>query len=478
MARVLLAKARFTTPDQNSIVPPLGLMYIAGVLRQAGHEVSIFEAGYEWADTGRFRAAIEHFSPDVIGLSAITMESRVVMEMAAEARRIAPGVPVILGGPHASSYPARCLENPAIDHLVLGEGELTMLELVDALTRGGSTADIPGTATRGHDGAVSFGPPRATITDLDGLPFPAWDLIDVDFYARHRSMSTMGYRRYMPLFTSRGCPYRCVYCHEVQGKKFRARSPQNVLTEMELLERRYGIREFEIIDDIFNFDRDRMREILEGIIAMPDHPTIHFPNALRTDRLDAGQIRLLRRAGTQFLCVAVETAEPRLQRLIQKNLRLDVVRENIDIAVREGMFVNGFFMLGFPTETADEARSTVEFAVKSPLHQALFFIVTPFEGTKLYDMYRDLLIERGGPENLEDLDYFVGRANLSAMTDRELFGIQRQAYRRFYADPARMLRILTRHPRPSHLFSAGMLALMKALPRPRGNSGQHRRPGP
>lgn len=471
MARVLLAKARFTTADQRSVVPPLGLMYIASVLRNAGHEVRIFEAGYQWADPGRLGAAISAFSPDVIGISAITMESRVAMQMATHARTVAPGVPIVLGGPHATSYPVRCLADPAIDYLVLGEGEVTMLELVTALTGGGGDpSSIPGVAARGPGGEITRGPERENIRDLDALPFPAWDLVDIDFYAQNRSMSTMGLRRYMTMFTSRGCPYHCVYCHDVQGKRFRGRSPESVLAEMEVLERKYGIHEFEIVDDIFNFDSDRMKAILEGVIAMKNRPTIQFPNALRTDRLDEGQIRLLRRAGTQFLCVAIETASPRIQRLIQKNLRLEVVRENIDIAVREGMFVNGFFMLGFPTETAEEARSTVEFALRSPLHQALFFIVTPFEGTKLYDMYRDLIAERGGTGSLEDLDYFVGTANLSAMPDAELFRIQRQAFMRFYGDPRRVIRILARHPQPSYLFSAGCQALMKALPRPRGNS--------
>jgi len=470
MARVLLAKARYTTLDQSSVVPPLGPMYLASVLREAGHQVRIYESGYQWRNLIRFRQALEDFRPDVLGISAITFEAKVMDAMADEAKDVFPDMPIIVGGPHPSAYPERCAQHPSIDFAVVGEGEVTCLELVNALTRGGQSPEtVAGTVFVDGEGKVAYGPPRAAIEDLDAIPFPAWDLIDIEFYARSKAMSTMGRRRYMGLFTSRGCPYRCIYCHEVQGKRFRARSPQNVLAEMRALKQRHGIREFEVIDDIFNLDKARMKEVLGEIIASDFDPRLHFPNALRTDLLDEEQIRLLRQAGTHFLCVAVETVSHRLQRLIKKRLRVERVRENIDHAVREGMFVNGFFMLGFPTETYEEARETVEWALRTPLHQALFFIVTPFAGTGLYDMFQDVMQERGVPDQLENLEYFKGSYNLSEMTDEQLFGLQREGYRRFFADPARVGRIIARHPRRRHLFNSGMQTLVKMLPRRRGN---------
>jgi radical SAM superfamily enzyme YgiQ (UPF0313 family) len=465
MAKVLLAKARFTTYHYAGMVPPLGLMYIAAALRQRGHLVRIYESGQTWADTSRFVQAATTFRPDVVGLSATSFEASSMESMAAAARTALPGVPIVVGGPHATAYPERCLRNPAIDFVVRGEGEQTVPELVDVLRGGGQPASVAGVVSRSPAGDPLFGPTRELLPDLDSLPFPAWDLIDVDFYAKHTSMATIGRRRYMTLVTSRGCPYHCIYCHEVHGKRFRARSPANVLAEMEDLHRRLGINDFEVVDDIFNLDRDRMHEILGGVAASGHRFTLHFPNALRADLLDEPQLQWLRKAGTLYLCLAVETAVPRLQRLIRKNLRLDVTQENIAIAVRQGMYVNGFFMLGFPTETAEEARATVDYAVRSPLHQALFFIVTPFEGTELHELSKDILRQRGVPDRLEDLHYFRGTTNVSAMADHELFSIQRQAYARFYGSPRRVGRILWKHPRRRDLVGLGLLTLAKMVPR-------------
>jgi radical SAM superfamily enzyme YgiQ (UPF0313 family) len=470
MARILLAKARFTTLDNGAIVPPLGVMYIASVLREAGHHVSIYESGFEWSNLDRFRRALLDYRPDVVGLSAITFEAQILEAMAATARTTLPGVPIIVGGPHPTAYPTRCAEDPNIDFVVLGEGEETAVELVNALTRGGKDPrTVPGVLSRGEDGQLVRGPERELIEDVDAIPFPAWDLIDVPFYEKYSSMAHVGRRPYMLLFTSRGCPYRCTYCHEVQGKSFRARSPENVLREIREIHSRYGIRDFEIVDDIFNFDRHRLREILQRIIASPTSFHLHFPNGLRTDLLDEEQLRLLYQAGTQHLSIAVESVSPRLQRLTKKFLRLHRVYKNIELAERIGMFTCGLFMLGLPTETYEEARATVDFAVQSRLHQAFFSIATPFEGTEMAEAHRRDMEERGIEVDPLDLDYFRGNVNISAMSNDELFGLHREAYRRFYTDPGRVLRVFARHPRPQYLLGLGMKALVKALPRPRGN---------
>ncbi len=466
MARVLLAKARFLNEGGMGAVAPLGILYIASVLREAGHKVRLFDAGELW-NPQPFRETLQGFRPDVVGLSAITIEARVMEQMAQVCREELPEVPIILGGPHATAYPQRCARNPNIDYVALGEGELTALELVRALTQGGlDPKSVPGIAYEGHDGQVVFTVAREPILDVDSIPFPAWDLMDFELQARTRAMSSVGARPHMLLFTSRGCPFKCIYCHEVQGKKFRARSPENVLKEMWELKTRWGINDFEIVDDIFNFDRARMMDILDRVVTSKLEPALHFPNALRTDMLDEGQIKALRRAGTFFLCAAVETASPRLQKLIKKHLKVEKVEENIKIAVREGMYVRGFFMLGFPTETLEEARSTVELALRSPLHEALFFLVTPFAGTALYELYQDTLSERGLLHEPEDLGYHHANYNLSAMSDTALFGLQRSAFRRFFVNPRRVLRIAARHPAKLELLRYGFLTLLKMLPHP------------
>ncbi len=469
LAKVLLAKARFLSLEESAFTPPVGLLYIAAALREHGHNVLFFESGRDWTDPRRFGQVLSSFRPDVVGISALTQESVGLRMLAQIAKALLPDVPVVVGGPHATAYPICCARDPAVDFVVRGEGEIAFPALVDALTRGGRDPHgIPGVNWLGSGGELGTGGPAIPIEDLDELPMPAWDMVDREFYLHERSMAHVGKRAYLPLVTSRGCPYGCIYCHQIHGKRFRSRSPESVLQEARISYRRYGVRDFEFYDDNFNLNRPRMEAILDGFASLRPTVNLHFPNGLRTDLLVESDFTRFRRAGTQFIAVAVESASPRIQRLIRKDLDLDRVFANITAAERAGLFVNGFFMLGFPTETLEEARRTVDFAVRSRLHEALFFVVTPFKGTPLYDMVGPMLQAQEAAVSDVDMDYFRGRCNVSAMTDRDLFALQRSAYARFFASPNRLARIVLRHPRRVMLGWYGFQTLIKAIPHPRG----------
>ncbi|MBK7259204.1 MAG: radical SAM protein [Ignavibacteriae bacterium] len=167
--------------------------------------------------------------------------------------------------------------------------------------------------------------------------------------------------------TTRGCPYRCAYCHNILGKTFRVRSPEHVMREIRMIHDTYGITDFQVIDDIFNLDMDRAKKICDLIVGSRLPLTLSFPNAIRSDRVDEELIDKMAAAGTKFISIAIETASPRLQRLIRKNLDLDRAFKAIDTITRVGIVTRGFFMIGFPTETEDEARQTIEYAKASSL---------------------------------------------------------------------------------------------------------------
>jgi radical SAM superfamily enzyme YgiQ (UPF0313 family) len=226
--------------------------------------------------------------------------------------------------------------------------------------------------------------PAGVVEDLDALPMPAWDLVDFDKYAKVRNfMSLLKGKRYAPIFTSRGCPYLCTYCHDIFGKKFRWRSPENVAAEVALL-RGLGVDELQIVDDIFNMNPRRMKAVCRAIEPYRMHITC--PNGLRFDILDEEGCEALVRAGTYGACVAIETITPRLQELIKKRLKVDRAQQAIGWMADRGVLVRGFFMLGFPTETLEEIEATVKYAVDSDLTQAYFFNVVPQPGTPLYDL--------------------------------------------------------------------------------------------
>jgi radical SAM superfamily enzyme YgiQ (UPF0313 family) len=237
--------------------------------------------------------------------------------------------------------------------------------------------------------------------------------------------------------TSRGCPYRCIFCHNIFGKRFRKRSIDHVMAELEQL-RGMGIRSIEVYDDNFNLDAGHMRGILQEIIRRRLNLELYFPNALRADLLSDDDVRLLKEAGTVYLVVAVETASPRLQRLIKKNLDLDKTARVIRTAARLRIFTAGYFMLGFPTETRAEMEATVDFACRSPLHAALFFTVVPHPSTELGRMVG--IDECDAP--IDEWDYILGRNIISAEPPEVVNYLQRRAFRRFYLSPRRALRVL------------------------------------
>lgn len=488
MGRILLIKASDIRKYQDlmpswilslvekshfALVPPLGLMMIASVLRVRGHDVAILDMREIELKNKSLRAMIEKISPDVVGISAITTEAPSMHAIAAVVKQIDPRIPIIVGGPHASSFTRKVLTDPNILCAVLGEGEQTVLEVIETIGRKGNIQGIKGIAY--SNGAETiFTPARPYIQDLDALPYPAWDLVDLNFYSRYRSMASVGLRKYMTLFTSRACPYHCSYCHNMFGKRFRVRRPENVIREMEILAREHGVEEFEILDDIFNLDLDRAHAVCDGLISKNLGIRFSFPNALRGDRLPSDLIRKLTRAGMNFTSIAVETASPRIQRLIKKNLNLGRVREAIKELHRCRVFTRGFFMLGFPTETREELLATIRFAVDSELPSAMFFIVTPFEGTEMYNFSG--ATTRTDSMKFTGYDYFHAPFNLSRVGDEELHRLQRYAVLRFNASPWRIWEIVSTFPRKRHLhvYALGVIKnffIKREAPGPDGKTG-------
>jgi anaerobic magnesium-protoporphyrin IX monomethyl ester cyclase len=427
--RILMVKGSSFNREVPQVCYPLGLMYMASWLRehQQGHEIELLDLRCHRNPFGLLREKLESFEPQLVAVSALTCEAGSLHRTAEEVRKWNPGTTVVVGGPHISACTSDVSEDMNIDVLVAGEGEETFAELVAALEDGRSAEGIAGSACRTGEGMV-WGPPREPIADLDTIPFPAWDLVDVNVYAKLGRAGNVRRGRFFPLFTSRGCPFRCYYCHNLFGKRFRARSAGNVIAEIRKIVEDYGVRDIEVYDDIFNLDLDRAKAVCRGVLDLG--LLLSFPNGLRADRLDRELVSLLAEAGTTNLAVAVECASPRLQKLIGKNLDLDSVKESITWADTDGIATNGYFMLGFPTETSDEIRSTIDYAEATDLFFASFFIVTPYPGTPLWD--QTMSDKESSTLDFGDYNYLSGYFNLGDLSSDELRKLQKEAYKRFY----------------------------------------------
>jgi len=392
----------------------------------------------------------------VVGLSAMTVHAICVDQAAASVRAAIPDALIVAGGPHATCFPREVLKNENIDAAVQGEGEQALARIIQARMVGNSLDGIPSVVTRDTKEL----PPRDMIEDPNTLPFPAWHKIDLEAYFRYSSFCILGRRRYMCIFTSRACPYRCIYCHNIFGHKFRPRSAQSVLEEIRTLSDRYDIRDFDVLDDVFNLNRERVVDICQSLIKDGPKIQLAFPNGLRSDLLDDELLELMREAGATYISFAIETASPRLQKFIHKNLDIAKAERAIRKAAKLGIFCNAFCMVGFPTETERELRATINFAIRAPLDTAHFLKVTPFEGTDLYDILdpatREPLIKHPEKMRYEDRTY-----NLSDVPNEKFKRIVHGAFMKFYLNPFRALGILRHHPAPLRLLPFLKVAFMR-----------------
>ena len=449
--KVLLIKSRSVVSKLRVSSPPLGLLYIAAVLRRdLGAEVRIIDSLFEMDMPAAASAEARAFAPDIVGISSLTAEAFLAHKIAAAVKSAVPAAPVVMGGPYPTSDPASALADGSVDAAVIGEGEETFPELVRlVMAEGprwsgpGAADSIPGLALRAEEG-VRYTAARPPVADLDSLPLPAWDLIDYRRFWRLGSMASVGVRPYMPIFTSRGCPYPCVYCHQIFGKRFRARSPESVAGEVALIHR-LGTRDIEVFDDISNLDPGRFDRMLELMLENGLESRLSFPNGIRGDLLRESSADLLKRVGTGEVSIAVETASERLQRLLKKDISIPKVTRAIDMLADRRIFTRGFFMLGLPTETEAEMRATIRYAWRSRLHMALFFTPNPFAGTEFREMFLASGRLPGGLRTI-DFEYFGAPFNGSEVPDAAYRRLYWAAYYGFYLNPARGWRILRDGP--------------------------------
>jgi len=433
--------------------PPLGCLYIAGYLRSKfSLDIQVINQRIEGCSFEEVARRAVDFGADIVGLGSMTPTAHGMPVIASAVRALKPDTFIVLGGPHVSAFGASALEQTVANAAVSGEGELSMGMLVEAYLNGSGLDQIPGLMWRNDKGEVITNPGMAPmVEDLDSLPMPAYDLIDLSKYWRTQSMPPIPRRKYVSLLSSRGCPYACMWCHNIFGRHFRAHSPERIVEEITQHVKRYGIDDVEFVDDSFNLNEKRLFDFVDLLLKKHGPIKIAFPNAVRADLLDESSVDALVQAGTYFSSFALESGSPRIQELTGKRLNIPKFLEAINLAVKRGVFTNGFMMLGFPTETEAEMEETIRVATESQLHTASFFTVTPFPNTRLYEYAKEHFPEKLGQVDYSDMNFCQMRVNMSAVPDEKLFYFQRKAERGFFLRPSRIYRILRDYPQP-HLL--------------------------
>jgi radical SAM superfamily enzyme YgiQ (UPF0313 family) len=364
---------------------PFALMYLASFLRENGHDVYIFDRN---VDRSNLENVIRKICPDMVGISSFT--GPMILDALSLARvvRNTTDAPIVWGGIHPSLLPMQTINNPCVDTVVVGEGELTLLDLVNTLENGKSLEDVRGIVYK-ENGTVHANPPRGFIRNLDELPMPAWDLIDVRDYA------------WFYIFTSRGCPHNCGFCYnqEYNKRKWRGKSSDRVLEEINYLVSEYKTRRIGIGDDNFTCNRKRLHEICDKIIE--EDIDIEWRCESRVDSVNDETLRLMKKAGCHVIYFGVESGSPRILKLINKDIPISRVERTLKNCKETGMATSAAFMVGLPTETREEMEMTRSLALRLPLWAITVKIYVPCPGTALYDFcVRNGLLQP--PNSLEE----------------------------------------------------------------------------
>ncbi len=363
---------------------PLGLAYIAGSLKKAGHDVLVMDIRAERLDDSGVIGRVAAAAPQVFAVTANTCQFREAAALISLIKSTFPQITTVLGGAHVSALPERTLRELAgLDIAVVGEGERTAVELCHALENNAPLSGISGIAFKsGAD--IVLNAQRPPEKDIDSIPFPDRDAFPLEIYNRN----TIEYkaRPIATIMTTRGCPYRCTFCcKSVFGSRQRLRSAKNVIAEMEYLVEKRGVKEIHIIDDNFTFSTARAKKICEEIIARKWKVYFSLPNGVRVNNFNDELAGLLRRAGFYSLWFGVESGDPKVLRHIKKDLNHAQVRSAVNTAKRHGFFTGMFFVVGLPGSGPESEKMSLDLALELKPDVIGLGVLTAYPGSELYN---------------------------------------------------------------------------------------------
>lgn len=353
--------------------PHLGLVYLASHLIHHGILCEMIDAKLQRIGFEKLIRIIKKEGYDTVGISAMTHEIQIAAKLAQAIKEVLPRAKTIIGGVHATALPRETLaEFPCFDFLVHGEGEFTLLELVNATAENIGFEDLAGIAFRHHQHVV-VNPTREWIEDLDALPFPNY--------------SKLPHGKEFHLITSRGCPFQCIFCMSPYGrKKVRYRSPQNVIDELKMVAS-YDPKVIKFNDENFGFNRPRAIEILE-LIRKNNLHKIKKVASLRVDDADYELLKKMKDAGFFYIDYGVETGNMEIMKIIKKGITRPQIEKAIKLTKDLGIKTGANYIIGHPGETLETARQTLEFAVKLNADVNAIGLMVPYPGTRVAEMAR------------------------------------------------------------------------------------------
>lgn len=406
---------------------PLGLGYIGAVLKEKGFSVDALDirgCSFSDAEVENFlKTSINNF--DVICIGGMITVYVEIQKLILLIKKYKPNIPVIVGGTVASSVPNLILQKTKADILCIGEGEITVLEILETLIGKCNLDSVRGIAYRKGE-QLFFNPPRDLIQDLDSVPFPLWDIFPMEKYINAQLIVPRFGGKGINLISGRGCPFRCIYCYRNFGNSVRLRSVDNVITEMKELYKIFGITHFEFQDELFTINKARVIEFCNKLIA--EKMQVTWRCLGRADLVDFESLALMKKAGCHWIGYGMESGSQKMLDIMQKKLHVDQIKNAIRISREAGLEVTGTFMIGLPGESVETIKETIEFCKEMEIFNEIFFTV-PYPGTQIFNELK----EKGSFTDDEDFviklsgDMTGLQINMTNFSDTELVDLKRNA---------------------------------------------------
>lgn len=408
--KILLIQPPFTIlkTESKKCHPPLGLAYLAAALKN-NFKIEVLDSIAEGFDTEEYiekdyiryglkfediKKRINDFSPDAVCISFLfSSQTENVYNISRLIKEIDRRIITIVGGAHPSACPQEVLAQSTIDFAIIGEGDETLVELLLRLDKGADIQGVEGIAFKA-DGQVKINPKKRYIDDLDSLNFPFWDIFPLERYFSINNPHGSPARNvpFLPLITSRGCPFECIFCsvHNLWGRTYRKRSAGNVLDELVYLKKKFAIKEVLFEDDNLTLDRERCVSIFNRMIERKLNLSWSVPNGIAVQTLDGSLLELMKKSGCYSISIGIESADEYiLKEIIRKPITLPEIKPIIDKARRLNIQTAAFFVVGLPGETRGSLKATFRFAENLGVDNVNFFFATPLPGTRLWQLCRE-----------------------------------------------------------------------------------------
>jgi radical SAM superfamily enzyme YgiQ (UPF0313 family) len=410
---------------------------VAGCLEQHGVEVQLLDVNAENLSLEETTAKLKEFGPDFVGYTITTYLFYQTLAWV-KAIREAVDVPTIAGGVHMGMYPIESMTHGCLDYGVTGEAEMTLPELLFRVTNKRSLEGLKGLVYKNEEGEVIYNGDAGLLANVSEAAWPALHLVDNSLYFSFISK----YKNFGCMMTSRGCPYRCIFC-EQGGLKFRPRTPKDVVDEMEFGRKEHGIREYDFFDSAFTIQKPRVIEISKEIVRRK--LDIVWAARTRVDCISREMLDWMARAGCVRIYYGLESGNRRILKILLKAADLEQAKATVKDTKDAGIDVFGYFMIGNPGEDRATVRQTIRYALSMEMDYAQFSKVTPMPGTQLYDMYLEEFGEDYWREFIlnEDYDSYIPRPDC-ALSEEEIQELVQLAYVRFYYRPMFAARTLAR----------------------------------